>query len=264
MDCEVIVQRRMALRGEKMLKAMVDAAEGAGVRVTVTDKWRRQAPVLMSYGLGHPERRIWTRAHVKAGGRLVGFDLGYWLRDEPLKFNMRMTIDDEHPHRWIEPAPPDRFDATGIELREHWDPMGPIVLCGLGQKQRSLMGFAGQAWEHKTLRSLRERYGKRRVIYRPKRPEVSLPGCALGMGPIEEVIKGAALVACHHSNVAVDACIAGVPVECEDGAAFALYRGNPAPSRAQRLEFLRSLAWWQWNPMEAAQCWQFLKARLSV
>lgn len=264
MDCEVIVQKRMALRGEKMLRAMIEAGEDAGVRVTVTDKWRHQAPLLMSYGLGHPERKLWTRAHVKAGGRLIGFDLGYWLRDEPLKFNMRMTLDQDHPHKWIRPESPERFDATGIELREDWDPMGPIVLCGLGQKQRALMGYRGQEWELRALRGLRDRYGRRRVIYRPKRPEVSLPGCGLGMGPIESVIKGAALVACHHSNVAVDACIAGVPVECEDGAAFALYRNNPAPDRDQRLEFLRSLAWWQWNPTEANQCWQYIKTRLSA
>ena len=37
-------------------------------------------------------------------------------------------------------------------------------------------------------------------------------------GTIADVLNGCSVVVCRHSNVAVDACIAGVPVECEGGA----------------------------------------------
>lgn len=262
--CEVILCRDMAQRGQKMLQAMAAAAKPAGVKVTVTQTWTGRVPVVMSYGLGHPVRRQWTRTHVRRGGRLIGWDLGYWLRDEPLNFHMRVTIDDDHPHRFIRPMPAGRFEAAEIELREDFDLSGPIVLCGLGKKQRDVKGYRGQQWELEALQRIRRAHPGKRIVYHPKRAEPALPDCTISLERIEDAIRGASLVVCSHSNVAVDACIAGVPVECEDGAAFALYRDNPAPSREQRLEFLRSLAWWQWTPQEAVQAWQFLKERLSA
>ena len=76
-------------------------------------------------------------------------------------------------------------------------------------------------------------------------------------------MKGASLVVCSHSNVAVDACIAGIPVDCTDGAALALYKDNQNPTVERRLEFLRSLAWWQWSTREAPQAWEFIKGVIT-
>ena len=97
----------------------------------------------------------------------------------------------------------------------------------------------------------------RAAVLRPKKVRhATLP-------PIEEALKGKSLVVCRHSNVAIDACIAGVPVRCEDGAAFALYRDFERPTRDERLGFLRSLAWWNWKPSEAGEAWKYLISRLS-
>lgn len=244
---------------------MVAAAPAAGVNCIVSDAYTGAADVLMSYGLGHPVRRQWTRAHVRRGGRLLGWDLGYWGRETPGRAAMRLTLDDEHPQRWIEPMPAERWDAAGIELREDATKRGPIILCGMGRKARELHGHQGMAWELATLARLRRDYPGRQIVWRPKREnERGLLGCRQAKGAIEDVLKGASLVVCHHSNVAVDACIAGVPVQCADGAAMALYRNNPNPTREQRLEFMRSLAWWQWNPTEAVDAWNFIKNRLSA
>jgi len=261
MDCEVLLQPEMVLRGQKMLFAMVEAARAAGVRVHVTHRWEGRSANLMTYGLGHPVRRLWQEEHKQAGGRLIGWDLGYWNREVPVEFSMRLTIDDDHPHRWIRPEPSERWDRARISLREDANPDGPIVLVGLGRKQRVVMGLVGQQWEQRKLIDLRKRYPDREVVFRPKRQE-SLPRCRTALGTIEQVLEGASLVVCHHSNVAVDACIAGVPVECDDGAAFALYRDNPNPTREQRLAFLQSLAWWQWTPLEGVAAWAYIKARL--
>lgn len=264
MRCEVLLQPRTALRGEKMLRAMIEAAPAAGVEcVLSTSEWRGIAPVLMTYGLGHLQRRPWQEAHKRTGGRLIGWDLGYWNRDVPLAFSMRLTIDDDHPHRFVRDEAPERWEAAGIALRENYNPDGPVVLVGLGKKQRALMGARTQEWERAKSIALRRRFPDREVVYRPKRDGDELPGLRTVRGPIEAVLRGASLVVCHHSNVAVDACVAGVPVECEDGIALALYRGNPAPSREERLRFLQSVAWWQWTPLEAAQAWEFIKARLT-
>lgn len=238
------------------MRAMVEAAQKVGVRCIVTEKYRNAAPLLMSYGLGHPERRVQTEAHVARGGRLIGWDLGYWDRDVA----MRVTVDSGHP-RGMPDMPAHRWEAAGIALRDDFDPDGPIVLVGIGRKSRTQFGLVGQEWEARTLKALRRAYPGREVLYRPKKPE-ALAGCRSVDGAIADVLRGASLVVCRHSNVSVDACIAGVPVVCEDGAAVALYGSDLSapvnPGVEQRRRFLQNLAWWQWQPSEAVQAWRFL------
>lgn len=239
-----------------MLRAMVEAAPEVGVRCKVVQAYTGCAPLLMSYGLGHRERLKWTEAHVANGGRLIGWDMGYWDRDVA----MRCTVDDGHPHRWLRDMPGDRWEAAGIELRNDWNPDGPIVLVGMGIKSRQQFGLHGQEWELRTLAAIRA-VTKREVLYRPKRTE-QLEQCRTAEGSIDEALRGASFVVCRHSNVAVDACIAGIPVVCEDGAAAALYGSDLTcpvnPSEAERLRFLQNLAWFQWRPTEAVQAWRFL------
>jgi hypothetical protein len=81
---------------------------------------------------------------------------------------------------------------------------------------------------------------------------------------VVDALRGASLVICRHSNVAIDACIAGVPVECEDGAAYWLYRRGSVPTVAQRLDFLHRLCWWQWRFSEMDKAWLFLQSMLTV
>lgn len=239
-----------------MLRAMVEAAPVAGVRCNVVQAYTGNSGLLMSYGLGHLQRRQWTEGHVSNGGRLIGWDMGYWDRDVA----MRCTIDQGHPHRWLRDMPEDRWASAGIALRNDWNPKGPIVLVGMGVKSRHQFGFQGQEWELRTLAAIRAAT-KREVLYRPKKTE-QLDRCRNAEGPIEEALRGASLVVCRHSNVAVDACIAGIPVVCEDGAAKALYGSDLTcpvnPSEAERLRFLQNLAYWQWTPSEAMQAWKFL------
>ena len=74
---------------------------------------------------------------------------------------------------------------------------------------------------------------------------------------IADLLRGASLAACRHSNVAVDAVVAGVPFEAVDGAAMWLAGKDYTP--ANRLDFLRRLAWWQWKASEAHLAWDFAK-----
>lgn len=254
-DCEVLLPR-VAKRGDTMLRAMIAAARDVGVYCSVTQRYEGRIPLLMSYGLGHGERRKWTESHVANGGRLIGWDMGYWDRD----VSMRCTVDDGHPHRWLRDMPGDRWEAAGIQLRNDFSMKGPVVLVGMGVKSRQQFGLNGQEWELRTLAAIRA-VTKREVLYRPKRPE-QLERCRNADGPIEDAIRGASLVVCRHSNVSVDACIAGIPVVCEDGAAAALYGSDLTcpvnPSEAERLRFLQNLAHWQYKPAEAVTAWRFL------
>ena len=259
MDCEVILSADVSQRATKTLKAMIEAAPKLGIKMYVNEKWRRQSNWLMSYGLGHPIRRKWTEAHVANGGRLIGWDLGYWDRDNA----MRVTVDNLHPWRLITDMPKGRWEQANIALREDADPEGPILLVGMGRKSRAQFAMQDRAWEREALKAIRMVYPDRKIHYRPKVPEDAIPGTvSVGGCPIQEAIQGCSLVVCRHSNVAVDACIAGVPVVCEDGAARAIYRPELAmpinPTAQTRLRFLQNLAWWQWTPNEAIQTWKFL------
>jgi hypothetical protein len=266
LQAEILIDPEgMASRGSRMLQAMIDTAP---IPVKVRTSYVGDCEILMTYGLGHLTRRPWQMKHVAKGGRMIGWDLGYWDREPgDGSFSMRATIDHDHPHRLIRPESPERWDAAGIGLREDAKERGPIILVGMGPKTNKALGFGPMAWEKRTARRIQETMPGRKVLLKTKRPRYGgIEGLRNTDGPIEEVIRGASLVVCRHSNVAVDACIAGVPVVCEDGAAFSLYRGTLASPETvtadQRLAFLRSLAWWQWKPMEAAQAWTYLLGRL--
>lgn len=259
MRVEILTDPKMANRGAQMLDAMIAACP---FECHVGQVWRGKGDMLMVYGTGHPVRRPWWTANLKMGRIGVGWDLGYWKRDER---TMRLTINDDHPPRLIRPEDPARWDAEGIELRNDYRPDGHILVVGMSRKATKIHGMVAWTWELDRARHYQKRYPTRQVFFRPKRDtDPTLPGFRTMRGDIVDALRGASLVVCRHSNVAVDACIAGVPVHCEDGAALALYKDNPNPTPAQRLEFLRSLAHWQYRPDEAAQAWTYIRNRLSV
>lgn len=266
MRVEVLLVQDLSERGRLMLKAMVEAAPDVGVKPVISAKgYRGDCKVLMTYGTGHPIRRPYWQKQRQKGGRCIGWDLGYWHHRANGTFTMRATLDTDHPPQFIRDEAPERWDGQGIALREDSNPDGPIVLVGMGVKAARVQNVKPLTWEALQLKKLREEFPKRRIVFRPKHQDGpflrDLP--LMRTGPIEDVLRGASLVVCRHSNVAVDACIAGIPVRCEDGAALALYKGNPAPSREDRLRFLRSLAWWNWKPEEAKDAWTYLLTRLS-
>jgi len=266
MRCEVLVDPRMFPRGDKMLKAMIAAAP---IKLKVRQTYRGDCELLMVYGTGHPVRRPWQQQHLARGGRMIGWDLGYWGRRDNGTFAMRCTLDADHPQRFLRPEPGDRWARAGIELREDCNPAGHILVVGMSPKAHRAHGMKPLSWETQAVRAARAVADGRLVLYKPKRPgEPVPPGVAVVQTKnITEALRGASLVVCRHSNAAVDACIAGVPVVCEDGAASALYTGKitspTVPTREQRLAFLQSLAWWQWTPEEAAHAWNYLLNRIN-
>lgn len=265
MRAEILIDEPMAARGRLMLHAMKAAAP---IETVVRKRYVGDCEILISYGPGHMGRRASIITQREIGGRFVGVDMGYWDRDGE-DAGMRLTLDDDHCARWIRPEAPERWDVRGVALRNDHDPSGPILLVGQGIKSRNALGAAQYLeWEAATVNRLKRAYPGAPIVYRRKRLTDPVPRTlsAARDGPIDEVLRGARMVVCLHSNVAVDACIAGVPVVCTDGAASAIYGSdvcNPKnPSAAKRLEFLRSLAWWNWKHSEAAACWSYLLERI--
>ena len=251
---EILLDEPMARRGIRMLKALAAHAP-AGSKVTTHYEGRHR--LLIMYGVGLPRRFIDMRRHVEIGGHVACWDMGYWDRDE----SMRMSIDSMHPTAAQLALAPAGECRRLFELREDADPNGPILLCGLGKKSAHMYGLQPLQWERKALRALRDTYPNRVIRWRPKGQQYSLlPSTVMWQhGTIEEAMRGCSLVVCRHSNVAIDACIAGVPVQCVDGAALALYSQTQTPTREQRAEFLRQVGFWNWSPAEAPQAWDWMK-----
>jgi hypothetical protein len=253
---ELLIDPPFISRASAWLAALAKANPGA----KVTRGYRGRHRLLVLYGVGHPVRARTAKIHLRAGGRVAMWDLGYWNRNE----SMRLSIDRNHPTAEQLAANDHRTPRHRPKLagEKSFDPDGPILLCGLGPKSCKHLGLTVGAWESQKVAELRLRFPDRTILFRPKpgNPFDKIDGTRRApIGPIEEALNGVSLVVCRHSNVAIDACVAGVPVECEDGAAFALYKDDPNPGEDARREFLARLAWWNWGNHEAVQAWRFME-----
>lgn len=253
---EILIDGKLAQRGLRMLTAMAACAPPGSA---VSERYTGRHDLLMLYGYGLPSRMEAGRRHLAAGGRLVIWDMGYWSRED----HMRIAIDSFHPTGEQLAMAPEGQSRPTPPLREDADPTGPVMLVGMSHKSAEVMlGIGALNWERKALARIRKAYPGRPVVWRPKgRAYVDIPGTTTSPHtvPIHEALRGCSLVVCRHSNVAVDACAAGIPVQCEDGAARSLYAHNESPSRADRAEFLRRLSWWNWSPAESGQAWQWIR-----
>lgn len=259
---EILRAHRLSLSAEPMLKALAAAARAAGDQVKETARFEGRSDWLVLFGIGAAVNDQARKAQLARGGRVLMWDLGYVDRTKVVG-HLRMSIDTDHPQGWLEKtqAPPARWARLGVALREDADQAGPVLLIGLGRKSRAYLRLP--YWERDVLAGLQKRFPGREIIFRPKgKDRTHLPCMTDRDTPIEQLLRGAALVVCRHSNTAVDATIAGVPFEAQDGAAMWLQRREFTP--ASRLEFLQRLAWWQWRADEAAQAWAFAKQVAST
>lgn len=271
-EVEFVVYQPMVDRARAFFQAMAHAAPSVGVRVRRASSYQGQCAWMMFWGPGDPVRAADMARHVSAGGRAIAWDLAYWHRDRKL----RVSIDAPHPQAWVmrRDLSESRLRADRVTVADRWQPTGPIVIAGLGDKARIQYGAATvDAWEREMALSCRERWPDRQIVYRKKKATTPTPSwtttVSSGATPIESVIAGASLVITWHSNVGVDSIRLGIPVICRDGAAAAvcpstLGSDDPQPLAPDlRQRFLANLAWFQWTPNEAPQCWTFLRELLA-
>jgi hypothetical protein len=273
MQFDILITPATKIRPRQMLESLYYGALAAGVDATLMRHYEpRRGAILVLYGLGAADRLPWARSHHDRGGHFVALDAGYWERKTERR-KYRVTVDDFHCPDLIMRGPdpgPDRLRDSGIFIQGTGNPAGHIVLVGNGPKSGSC---GAQGWADRKSREIRAMFPGRPITYRPKRsyiePGVVYDNIAIG-GSIEAVLEQASLVVCRHSNVAVDACRAGVPVVCDDGAAACIYPSrledrDKQPSIEKRAEFLRRLAWWQWNipEMESGTFWRWLTGMLN-
>lgn len=267
---EVVTLNALVKGGDGFLQAVADGARAAGFESTISRDYVGRGDIVAMYGSGSPQKTDIMRAHLATGRHVVNWDLGYFSRGKAGVRNFfRLSLDGLHPgiqHVEATAEEPGRFEVHGIPLREDYQPGGPVIVVGMGRKSREGLGL--HSWEARTLRQARERFRGRKIIYRPKPTArgrsdgVQWPDID-ALSPVAQLLAGASLVICRHSNVAVDACIAGVPVECQDGIARWLYSRVHQPTPEQRISLLRRAAWWQWKADEMGKAWEFLKQHLK-
>ena len=232
-------------RGRRILNAMADA-HPSDVSVTTTQWYAGRSDWLICFGCGGEDRWPFYRKHVLSGRRAILFDVGYWDRDN----TYRLSVDDQHPHRWLYRMPKIPGREHPAELRDDYDANGPVLFAAMGRKS---MRQLGSEWDARRVRELLAY--RQDVIVRPKPDRKSHPPA--GWAPIEQALKGCSLVVAHHSNVAVDGIIAGIPHDVADGVAAAL---QPTRDPVKRRDFIDRLGSWQWKPSEARECWDFIRS----
>lgn len=257
MKVDVLCTPRTPWKGQLLLRCVHEGAarHGLDVRLVGDDSQIRVGAWIVLYGLGAPERIGYADC-----GRLIAFDAGYWNRKlSPERRSYRVSVNGFHSPAAVSAVPcagAERLAQSAIGCGPDQPDAGdPILLVGNGPK--SVATFAG-GWTAAKSRELRQTFPARKILYRPKPKRPIEPGIdhdGIANGAIEDVLKRVSLVVCRHSNVAVDACRAGVPVVCDDGAAAAIYPNSlrnweQQPSHAVRIDFLQRLAWWQWSPIE--------------
>jgi hypothetical protein len=203
--------------------------------------------------------------HYRKYPQFVYADLGFWGRDT----YYRVTVNGWSPERYVKAGLPDtRFRALGVEIQPWREAGDEVLIVGSSRKSAVQHGYEYMEWETKVAQQLKD-CGKR-VVYRPKPTDPErrpIPGVGYDEGPLEGSLAKAWAVVTHHSNAAVKALAAGVPVHCATGAAaafsFPLDRIADPPLLEGREQFLYDVAWLQWTieEMESGACWAHLKER---
>lgn len=256
----------MPKKSRRFFNALYMAAVEAGLQAQKSTVFQ-PCQLLVVYGPGGADRHPFIQQHLAGGGSAILFDLGYWARDgETRKY--RVSINGLHPTReqlYAGPDPgPARYQQTGK----------PILVGRLSSDSRNVLlignapkscAIGARGWTETMATKVRQLLPDMDIIWRPKpkRPrELRIDHDQLSQGPLDTDLRRSALVLCKHSNVAIDACIQGVPVVCDGGAAAAIYPSrlifrHEQPDYNARVEFLNRLAWWQWGIDEVRQFWEW-------
>lgn len=210
----------------------------------------------------------------RAGKKAVYVDLGYWNRTEGGKLYgyHKVAINSRHPTAYYQRRsfPADRFARLGVKV-EPWNKTGThILIAGMGAKAADCEGFKPNEWEEAACRELRL-YTDRPIMYRPKpswRHATPIEGTLYSTWPhtLEEALTDCWAVVSHHSNVCVDAILAGVPAFCYHGVAAEMGQRDLSLIESPiypdgRYEWACNIAYTQWRPdeMRSGACWKFLR-----
>lgn len=268
-------------RSRVVCEAMFNGIKACGENVEL--KFENQyngveSDIAVFYGLEGNLGRIFRDYSRKA--RAVYIDLGYWGRREGGRWSgyHKVVVNSRHPESYFQSTvhSADRFNRFGLRV-EDWKWSGKhILIAGMGDKGARAEGYAPQEWETWAINELRK-YTKRALLYRPKPSwREAKPLAYAGYSketPAQDKEKGLkkALVDCyavvtHHSNVAVDALVQGIPTFCWKGVAACMSSQDLSTIESPhypegRQQWCNDIAHTQWSIREMSQghAWKYLK-----
>ena len=183
----------------------------------------------------------------------VAFDLGYWSRSGFKERKWRISINDWHcPDLIINGPYFGNERKSPVVQKNSQNSEGHILLVGSSPKS---LKVAASGWSKNMAHKIRKQFPNSKLVYRPK-PERKIEQIDCDSisknCDIKDAFDDCKLVVCRHSNVSVDAAIAGVPCVAEDGAGSAIYPKklqdfHNQPDIKLRRTFINHLAWWQWS-----------------
>lgn len=260
-------------RSKVIAKAMAAGIEACGDQVMLSADW---IPVAMAdcavgYGWRYPDV---FEAYREAGSAFVYIDLGWWER-KPHGNEMggyhKVVVNEREPMAYFRRgSASDRFARFGLSVQPWRSTGSHILLGGMSAKSAKTRGYAPQEWERDAIRRIRE-VSDRPIWYRPKPSwgEATPIEATRFSGPGESIaaaLRDCWAVVTLHSNVAVDALLAGVPVHCQHGVGAALSVASLAEIEAPALpegreRLMADIAYVQWSvaEMRSGECWAHLK-----
>lgn len=217
--------------------------------------------IAIFYGLALGLARI-KSDYERSGRTAVYCDLGYWTRRIASRHDgfHKVAVNDRHPTAYLMRInhTPERFERHGVAIQPWREEGRHILVAGMSAKAAVAEQLHASRWEERTIGKLKH-LTRRPIIYRPKpnwHGARAIAGATFDRDtPLREVLKNCHAVVTHHSNVAVDALMAGVPVFCEKGVAslfspLGLESIEKPLMPEGREQWAWNLAWTQWNLQE--------------
>lgn len=214
-------------RSIKTLSAMAEGIAKTGDQPFILSDIEYRTPehdVAVFWGYVSSMQRV-LRTYTEAGKPAIYIDFGYWGRDKE-NTHYKLSLNARHPTAYFRSRQHDnkRAKALGIEAQK-WRKAGShIVVAGMGAKAAWAERLEPPgSWETRVIAQLKT-LTDRPIVYRPKpswRDAEPLKDAAYSPPeqPLEDVLANAHAVVTHHSNVAVDALVSGVPAFVWDGVA---------------------------------------------
>lgn len=277
MALDVIVYRiREHYRSSVVCDALAQGIAAAGERVRVryeNEYGGLEGDVAVFYGLEGNLGRILE----EYGGarRALYVDLGYWGRREGGRWSgyHKIVVNARHPTKYFRAGCDDRRRLAHGIAPAPWRKRGShILLAGMGDKGARAEGYAPEEWERWAIAEIR-RYSQRPIVYRPK-PSWKHARAIAGVGysprtqPVEQLLPNCHAVVTHHSNVAVDGLVAGVPCFVWGGVASTMGLQELGAIESPwlpegREQWVNDITYCQWSiaEMSSGLPWRYMRSR---
>jgi hypothetical protein len=274
-------------RAVTIAQAMQAGFRRHGVSVRIEPTWDGKVAGDLTIAYGWIHEPVFT-AYRAAGAHFAYWDLGYWnRRPEGVKGaaregHHRLAVDSwDTADTMARGCPADRWDATRPPV-----PVLPltwtvpqrgrdvVLVAGMSGKAAGTHGFRPGEWEGATmfeLGQLIDRITRGEAPMQVFRPEFRAKPEKIAKGEtIMQALARTRLLVTHHSNAAVDALFAGVPVFARKGvgrliSAAQMIQDNALCIRPysedERTGLLRDIAYAQWTPaeMRSGAAWDHIK-----